>query len=248
MEQKNIIETSNKDPEIDRLSYVQKTFPGLSTDDINLFLYTCKRTGLDPIFKQIYAIPRKGKMTIQTSIDGLRLIADRSGNYAAGKESTFLYEEKDGNRTLVSSTSYVKKKTTDGVWHEIAATAFFEEYKVSFYDKETRQEKLSDFWQRMPHVMLAKCAEALALRKAFPAELGGIFSTDEMEQADCDRLNADQQKEIKELIGEDKELLNRVLEGYGKKYKKPVISIADIQKKDFIPAVNALKRPIARQA
>lgn len=143
---------------------------GANDNELQLFLHVCQRTGLDPFMKQIYSIARGGQRTIQTGIDGLRLIADRSKNYAPGKESTYQYNEK---KELLSSTSYVKKKTDDGVWHEVSATAFFSEYNPGN----------NPIWKKMPHVMLAKCAEAAALRKAFPGDLSGIYASEEMDQA-----------------------------------------------------------------
>ena len=53
----------------------------LNPEDLKNFAIQCKRTGLDPITRQIYAIPNNGKLTIMASIDGLRLIAERSGEY-----------------------------------------------------------------------------------------------------------------------------------------------------------------------
>jgi phage recombination protein Bet len=157
---------------------------GASDSELELFLHVCKHTGLDPFMKQIYSIPRGGQRTIQTSIDGFRLIAERTGRYAPGKESTFVYDEKG---SLISSTSWVKKMTADGTWHEVAATAFMNEFKGP-----------SPFWTKLPHVMLAKCAEAAALRRAFPAELAGVYAQEEMEQAEVEVLDSSAEVKTKE--------------------------------------------------
>jgi phage recombination protein Bet len=143
---------------------------GSSDDELELFLHACKRTGLDPFMKQIYAIKRGNSMTIQTGIDGLRLVAERTGNYSPGRESSFAYDDK-GN--VISATSYIKKRTSDNTWHEVAATAYMDEYNPK-----------QGLWSKMPRAMLSKCAEALALRKAFPAEMSGLYTNDEMQQAD----------------------------------------------------------------
>jgi len=147
---------------------------GINDEELKLFHAVCKKTGLDPFMKQIYAVKRKGKdgeqMTIQTSIDGYRLIAERTGRYCPGRESTYTYE--DGK--VVCATSYVKKQTADGTWHEVAASAYYSEYAPAY---------TNNFWSSKPHIMLAKCAESLALRKAFPNELSGLYSDDEMQQA-----------------------------------------------------------------
>ncbi len=147
----------------------------LSNDEFRVFLYTCERTGLDPFAKQIYCIKRKDRMTIQTGIDGYRLIAERTGTYAPGPEPTFTYDE---NKNLLSATSYVKKLTKDGTWHTVACTAYYDEYVQKFNGKP------ADLWAKMPRVMLAKCAEALAIRKCYPAELSGVYTKEEMDQAE----------------------------------------------------------------
>lgn len=152
-----------------------------TADEIKLFMMVCKRTGLDPTQKQIYPVKRWDKnlgrevMTIQTGIDGYRLIADRTDSYAPGREPTFTHD-KDGK--LMAATSYVKKMTKDGTWHEVAATAKYKEYVQC-----TKDGIPTSFWRTMPENQLAKCAEALALRKAFPGRYDQVLTKEEMEQA-----------------------------------------------------------------
>ena len=151
---------------------------GCNTDELALFLHVCARTGLDPLLKQIYAIKRGGTMTIQTSIDGMRVIADRTGNYAPGREPEFHLDE---HGELVAATAFIKKRTSDGVWHEFATTARYSEYV------QLRDGKPTAFWEKMKFNQTAKCAEALGFRKGFPIETAGVYSFDEMAQADVDR-------------------------------------------------------------
>lgn len=163
----------------------------LTDAEFEVFGMTCQRAKLDPFAKQIYAIKRNqskkdenGKwtsekvMTIQTSIDGLRLIADRTGCYAPGPSAKYEY---DKNGCLMRAVAYVKKYTKDGTWHTVEGEAFWAEYcPVNKEGKPTGQ------WNVMPHVMLAKCAESLAIRRAFPADTSGIYTDDEMHQADSE--------------------------------------------------------------
>ncbi|GAG01287.1 unnamed protein product [marine sediment metagenome] len=164
-----------------KLELIKRTICRSATDDeLQLFVHACKRTGLDPFMRQIFAVKRwdssmkREVMTIQTGIDGYRLIADRTGRYAPGRDTEFGYDDK-GN--LQWSKAYVKKMTPDGQWHEISATAFWSEYVQT-----TREGKPTAFWMKKGHIMLSKCAEALALRKTFPAELSGIYTKEEMAQ------------------------------------------------------------------
>ena len=143
---------------------------GANNDELAYFLQVCKKTGLDPFSKQIYSVPRGGARTIQVGIDGLRLIADRTGRYVPGREPTYTYD-KHGN--LESATSYVKKQARDGTWHECASTAYWNEFNAN-----------QGLWKKMPRVMLAKCAESACLRKCFPGEMSGLYADDEMHQAD----------------------------------------------------------------
>lgn len=161
--------------------------PGSSHDELAIFLHACEVTGLDPLTRQIYALKRRvkdeggnwvEKLSIQTGIDGYRLIADRTGRYAPGPEPKFSYDS-EGN--LVSATAFVRKQTADGTWHTVAAAAYYAEYVVT-----NRDGQPSKMWLDRPHIMLAKCAEALALRRAFPAELSSVYTREEIQQAEID--------------------------------------------------------------
>ena len=161
---------------------------GASDDELMLFLHLAQRSGLDPFSRQIYLIERRANVNgewkttrqPQTGIDGLRLIADRTDRYAPGRQPSYTYDAAGG---LVTATAYVKKFVR-GEWHEIAATAHYDEYVQRKKDGQPNQ-----MWAEKPHIMLAKCAEALALRRAFPAEMSGLYTADEI-RSGADELPA----------------------------------------------------------
>ncbi len=154
---------------------------GCSDEEVAQLLIIAHRTGLDPLARQVYMIQRwdsrasRNVATPQTSIDGYRLVADRTNKYVPGRAPTLEYDE---NGSLYSATAYIKK-LAGGEWHEIPATAYWDEYA-----QRNKSGNLTPLWEKMPRLMLAKCAEALALRKAFPAELSGLYTAEEMAQAD----------------------------------------------------------------
>lgn len=155
----------------DKLELIKKTVAKGATDlELEMFLHACKRTGLDPLMKQIYCIKRGDKMAMQTGIDGYRLIADRTGKYAGSDEPAYILAD-DGWPEVASVTV---TKMVDGVPCKFSASARWKEYC----------QESSPMWKKMPFLMLGKCAEALALRKAFPAELSGVYTHEEMMQAD----------------------------------------------------------------
>lgn len=136
---------------------------GASDAQLALFLQTCKSRNLDPFTRQVFFTPQG----IIVSIDGLRAIAERTGAYAPGPTRY----EYDDNKALVAAYVTVKK-LVGGSWHEVEESAFIEEYRGS-----------SPIWKKMPRVMLAKCAEARALRRAFSSDLSGLYAAEEMDQA-----------------------------------------------------------------
>lgn len=193
----------------------------LNADDLRNFAIQCKRTGLDPITRQIYAIPNNGKLAIMASIDGLRLIADRSGAYEGQTAPQWcdelgLWMDVWLNKSKMPSACKVgvhKKNFKE----PLIAIAIFDEYagRHQYDDKYGKHKKgdLTYMWAKMPALMIAKVAESLALRKAFPNEMSGIYSENEMDQANLEP--------VKDVSIVDKEKLAHAT-------KNPVISLEEI--------------------
>lgn len=181
----NILEWNSDEEKKEKLALIKKTVAKGVTDlEFALFIYQAKRTGLDPLSRQIYIIKRKqynketqrkeDVATIQTGIDGYRSVAGRTGQLAGISDVTFDSEE-GANPKKATVTVY--RLMPDGSKAEFTATARWEEYVPMYNDKPSGQ------WMKMPYLMLGKCAEALALRKAFPQDLSGIYTKEEMDQA-----------------------------------------------------------------
>lgn len=155
--------------------------PEATNDELQLFLYTAKRSGLDPLARQIYCIHRSvklpngqygKKMTVQTSIDGFRVIAERSGLYGGQGEPIFEYNP-EGD--LISCKVSVFKFRGDIRYEAAVGVAFFSEYAQT-----DRSGNLTGLWASKKRIMLQKVAEALALRKAFAQDLSGLYTSEEM--------------------------------------------------------------------
>lgn len=165
----------------DKIDLMARTIcAGASRDEFALFLHACKRTGLDPFMRQIHAVFRNDKnrgrvMNIQTGIDGYRLIADRTDRYAGNDDPVFAGEAKAGQVKVPDRATVTVYKIVGGIRCPFTATARWAEYYPG--------DAMGFMWRKMPHVMLGKVSEALALRKAFPAELSGLYTREEMDQA-----------------------------------------------------------------
>ena len=171
-----------------KLDLVKRTCADGATDEeFELFLHQARRTGLDPLARQIYCIVRgkgdRAKATIMVGIDGFRLIAARTGDYAGNAEPRFdgwvqsQWKSYDQGGTFghPESATVVIRKLVRGIICEFSATAYFDEY----YPGDAQ----GSMYRKMPRGQLAKCAEALAFRKAFPNDLSHIYVDAEMERA-----------------------------------------------------------------
>lgn len=179
---------------------------GASEGDLEVFFHQAQRTGLDPFKRELYMIGRKQKIwnpqtkqetwetrhTIQTGIDGFYKIASRAAN--ATGESWGITE------TLWCGT--------DGQWTDVwlaqgppaAAKVTLEKGSSKFVTVALTSEYMADkspMWRKMPSRMIAKCAEALAIRKAFPEDTSGLYTSEEMHQADNQQPTAEAPQEAK---------------------------------------------------
>ncbi len=176
--------------------------------DLDVFHHVAQRTGLDPFARQIHMIGRKTKTwdpqarqerwetkyTSQTGIDGYRVTASR----AARRDGDVLeYEDTqwcghDGKWTDVwvdpenppAAARVVVVKNN----RRYAGTAMYAEYVQTYVDRNTKELKPNSMWAKMPAGQLAKCAEALALRRAYPQDFAALYTDDEMGQADNPRV------------------------------------------------------------
>lgn len=163
----------------ERLHAVKDVIAKNCTDaELIVFAEACRRTGLDPFARQIYAIKRSSGLTIQTGIDGYRVIAERSGKYA-GQLGPFWCGEDGAWREVWLNDKVPPAAAKVGVLRRDFKEPIWGVARTAAYRQDT-----NNLWKTMPDVLVARSAEALALRKAFPAELSGVYTDEEMDQAD----------------------------------------------------------------
>lgn len=172
----------------DELDLIKHTVvpQGATDSEFKLLLYQSNRLGLDPLSRQIYLIKRysdgKEHCTIQTGIDGFRTVAERTGRYQ-GQDGPYWCGE-DGQWVDVWTAEDHPVAAKVGILRSDFARPVYAVALWSEYVQLTKERKPTRMWAKMGALMLGKCAEALALRKAFPQDLSGVYTTEEMAQAD----------------------------------------------------------------
>lgn len=165
----------------------QQIAVGVSDRELDLFLATAQRRGLDPFAKQIYAVVRRRKnartqewenyMVMQTGIDGYRLIAARGQNYAGQDETEYGPMIPDAgvkggfHPEWASTTGY---KIVKGLRVPFTAKVWWDERVQT-----TSDGKPNSMWASQPRSQLAKCSESAMLRKGWPEEMSGLEYRDE---------------------------------------------------------------------
>jgi len=158
---------------------IRDTFAnGASESEFAVLLEVASARRLNPLLRQIHFVKRwdsqkkREVWSTQVSIDGLRAVAQRTGLYAGQDEPEYIEE---GGRIVAAKVRVYRKDWT----RASVGVAYWSEYVQT-----TRDGAPTRFWAQMPHVMISKCAEALALRKAFPEDMSGLYVPEEMAQAD----------------------------------------------------------------
>jgi phage recombination protein Bet len=132
----------------------------LTDSEFRLFAEHCKGTGLNPFKKEVWAIKAGGRLQIMTGVNGYLAIANNHPQYDG------MTVEVDNDEKPTKAVCKVYRKDRK---HPAEGVALMREY-----GKDT------PIWRQMPRVMLTKVAKSIAIREAFPQELNGTYTAEEM--------------------------------------------------------------------
>lgn len=157
--------------------------------EFDQFIHICKHTRLDPLRRQIYCFvfnkldADRRQMTVVTSIGGYRSIAERTGNYRPDTKAPRYKKGEVNEKTNplgIERCEVTVYKFSHGDWHPVTGDAWWDEY-VPLYNGEIDKKKTG--WVKMPRIMIAKCAEANALRKAWPDDFAALHTEEEIDRS-----------------------------------------------------------------
>jgi len=185
-----------KQSDVDLVSVLQNSlYPGAEIGSVQMVLNYCAAAGLDPMQKPVHIVPiwdgkaKRMRDVIMPGIGLYRTQAARSGNYAGVSEAEYgpdVTEKLGGVEVIYPAWCKVsvKRLLPNGQIAEFSAT---ERWKENYAVKGGADKSIAPnaMWQKRPYAQLAKCAEAQALRKAFP-EFGSAATADEMEGKEID--------------------------------------------------------------
>lgn len=173
----------------DQIRLLHRTLmPEATTDEVTIFLEVCRSKNLDPFARQIHPQKRwngdkqRNDYTPYVGIDGFRLIAERTGRYE-GQDGPY-WCGPDGAWQDVWTLSAPPVAAKIGIYKRGFRAPLYTVAKYAEYVQTKKDGNPNSMWAKMPTNQLAKCAESLGLRKAFPEELSGLYTPDEMGQAD----------------------------------------------------------------
>ncbi len=145
-------------------------------------------------------------MAIQIAIDGFRLIAERTGKYAGqmgpywcGNDGEWREVWLDAAPPAAAKVAVLRHDFKEPLW----GVARFQTYVQT-----TKTGEPTTFWRNMPEVMIAKVAEATALRRAFPMETSGLYTREEMGSGAEDVEIVDPETRALENVGSAQPILS----------------------------------------
>lgn len=213
-------------------------------EELFYFARVSQASGLDPAKREIYAIFRnvkqkdgtyKPRMSIQTGIDGLRVVAERSGKYAGSDEPQFDYDNDYKIQVNVGGTNRVVPNKARVTVKKVVGDQIVTTTRSARWEEFYPGDQQGTMWKKMPEVMLAKVAEAQALRAAFPNVTEGLYIEEEMQQADVDTDTGVDLETIRTRIGSattDDELMD-ILCDYTPDIQKKITPWIDARAKEL---------------
>lgn len=201
---------------VDRASWKALTeaiFPlAKTTDAVVMALSYCRARKLDPFKKPVHIVPMWSSATntyvetVWPGISEIRTTAFRTGQYAGCDETVFGPEIAQTFTGRVKSGNDWRDKTVTLRFPEWARITVYRDLNgrickfvgpkvrwLEAYAAIGKSDLPNDMWEQRSEGQLEKCAEAAALRKAFPEEVGNMLAAEEMEGRRIDALTEEQQ-------------------------------------------------------